>query len=145
MMELATRSRHEIQCTTIAGCLSYSGAVNYDGRRPIKGTEIFRIRCPKTNTLYFEGIPGDSGVIRWSRRSGAPAKLTGTFNRFSGYWSIEFDKDNVSKGEEVSISYDWQPHYLTGAKVMVLLNNEERLVPIEDLQKAICSHLIKDD
>ena len=140
MMNHAPRKQREVLATTDnAVTLLYAGAAAFDGRRPIPGSVVFTIG--PGSRVYFEGRVDDSGVINWVRKSGGKPPLRGEFNSRTGFWQIEFQHGAVAKGEDITISYDWQPHYLSGAEVMVRINNEDRLVPIEDLQAALYSRL----
>lgn len=141
MMELEPQRETVSLGTTQDYCLSYAGAIPYDGRRVIPGSVVFQIGDPITMKTYFEGRPTESGSIEWTRKAGGDHGLTGTFRLDTGQWHIDFGRTKPERGEEITVTYRWQPHYLSGAEVMVRVNNEDRLVPIRDLQKALWSYL----
>jgi hypothetical protein len=72
------------------------------------------------------------------------SSMAGDWNDQSGVWRIDLGDHVLEKGEEITLTYKWQPHYLHGAEVMVRLNNEDRFVPIADLQKALRNYLGDD-
>ncbi|MGD9729309.1 MAG: hypothetical protein AB7V39_23445, partial [Nitrospiraceae bacterium] len=134
MMNLAPRTKTEFCANTVSNCLLYGGSVPTQWRRVIPGSVVFRIGKP--DKTYFEGRADDArGTIEWSRLSGAPFRKEDIFSTWSyGNWQIQFlDPSLVCDGEQLTVSYDWQPHHLHGAEVLVRLNNEERYVPIQDL------------
>jgi len=144
-MNREPRKQTELCATTNGVCRVYQGAIPYGGRKLIRGTEVFRIGNVLTSCIYFEGRPDEHGVIRWTRTtSGKAAKATGTWNYQTGFYSIEFDESELAKDEEITLSYKWQPHHLTGAMVMIRINNEDRLIPIEELQAALVERLTDD-
>lgn len=137
------KTRSELCATTEKWCAAYSGAVPYSGRKVIPGTVKFEIGTAEK--AYFEGIPEDNGNIEWRRTSGTPladGDIIGKMNLASGYWDICFNnRDLIQDGEQITVSYDWQPHHLSGAEVLIRINNEERFVPIGELQSALYSYL----
>lgn len=143
MMNREPRTEEVVQSTLTENCYFYSGAVHFDGRKMIKGSGRFEIRNPKTGQVFYRGDVNLKGDIQWRRVSGAHTNLHGQFNHSSGYWTISFDGDEseLNPGEEIVFTYEWTPHYLSGAKVQVEINNEPRMVPIEDLQAALYSYL----
>lgn len=136
------KTKTEICGTLVDYCHAYSGCVHYGGRKVLPETIKFEIGTPEKT--YFEGSL-EGGVIQWRRLSGAPlAKeaLTGRMNEATGGWDIIFnDHSLLQPGEQITITYDWQPHHLTDAEVLVRVNNEERFVPIRELQSALYSYL----
>jgi len=122
------RKRTDSCCSTDRTILTYTGAIPFNARQVIPGTEVFRICCIDTGKVYFEGRPDKSGLILWYRLAGGEAGVRGQWNRFTGAWEIVFNKGVSGDNEEILLTYEWQPHYLNGAEVMVRLNNEDRMV-----------------
>ena len=144
MMNREPRTKTELCATTDGYTACYSGAIPWGGREVVKGSVVFKIG---TNTQeYFEGrVVEERETIVWRRLSGAPLgpnDIAGTFSPNAGYYQIIFNnKSLIQDGEQITVSYDWRPHHLTGAEVLVRINNEDRLVPIEELQRAMNSYL----
>jgi hypothetical protein len=143
-MNREPRTKTELCAITDGYTAHYSGAVPWGGRDVIKGSVVFRIGTPESS--YFEGCVDEAReIIRWRRLSGAPLDpndITGKFSPHSGYFQIIFNnKGLIQDGEQITVTYDWQPHHLTGAEVLVKVNNEERFVSIEELQSALRSYL----
>lgn len=138
------RTKTELCATTERGCYHYSGSIPYFGRDVVKNSVVFQIGTP--DKIYFEGRAEDEwDRVSWKRLSGAtlnPGDIETVWNARSGYFQIVFhNRDLVQDGEQITVSYDWQPHPLSGAEVLVKVNNEERFVPIEELQHALHSYL----
>ena len=144
MMNRDPKTQTEFCANIEKDCTSYNGAIPYHRRAVIEGSVVFRIGT-ETQT-YFEGRADDkAGTINWERLSGASrgtGAITSRWHRIAGSWSIQFsDSSLLSEGERITVTYDWQPHHLSGAEVMVRVNNEERFIPIEELQSALYNYL----
>jgi len=123
----------------------YNGAVPFGGRKILPDTVIFRIGARPGVSPIFEGRLGENGTIKWTRVSTrGPADMSGVWHPQAGYWQFDTGKTPLSTEEEITVEYQWQPHHLHGAEIMVRLNNEERFIPIEDLQNALHQYLGSD-
>ena len=117
---------------------TFSANIRTD-REIVPGSEIFRVR--KGEHTYFMGRANPAGVVDWIRRaSGKALDTSSTFDRTTGQFMVTFPEP-IEDGEELSVTYKWRPHYLSGAQVMVHLNGEDRFVPIRDLQQAFGTDL----
>lgn len=151
MMELMPRRRTELLSVVQDRCSNYSGAVPLGGRRVIHGSEVFRVGRRDTGAVYYEGRPVNNaacdhapGTVAWICRStNEPTRFQSVWNRAAGFWKIQFN-GFPETGLEITLSYSWQPHYLYGAEIMVRLNDEERFVPIADVQAAF-HHYLADE
>jgi len=138
-----SRKRTDNCGSTDRTILSYIGVIPFNARQIIPDTEVFRVCCKDTGKVYFEGRPDESGLILWSRLAGGKASVRGKWYHSTGAWEIMFDPGVPSDNEEILLSYEWQPHYLSGAEVMVRINNEDRMVPVKDLRDALHGYLGK--
>jgi len=141
MMNRENRKMEVVLSKTFKHCGHYQGSIPLDGRKMVEGSGRFFIRNPQ-GVDYYVGTPGQDNNINWSRVAGAATKITGYILPHAHYWQIHFDDlGEVADGEEIIFTYEWTPHHLHGAEVMVRVNNEERWVPITELQAALSSYL----
>ncbi len=119
--------------------LSFMASIRTD-RDIVPGSEIFRVK--KGDHTYFVGRADIDGVVGWIRRaSGKKIHAPSTYCRTTGQFQVTFCDGAPEPGEELSVSYKWRPHALSGALVMVHVNGEDRFVPIRDLQQALGTDL----
>ena len=142
MMVRPTRTATEFLGTGNGWNSTFSANIRTD-REIVPGSEIFRVR--KGEHTYFMGRANTAGVVNWIRKaSGKALDTSSTYDRTTGQFIVSFPEP-IEDGEELSVTYKWRPHYLSGAQVYVRLNGEDRLVPIRDLQQAFGTDLSEEE
>jgi len=142
MMVSPTRTATELLGIGNGVNLTFSANIRTD-RKIIPGSEIFRVR--KVEHTYLLGRADTAGVVNWIRKaSGTALEASSSYSRATGQFMVTFP-DPIEDGAELSVTYKWRPHYLSGAQVMVHINGEDRFVPIRDLQQAFGTDLSEEE
>jgi len=144
MIQQEPIKQFEVLASTNGHSRIYGGLLKL--KRPediVNGSVRLFIGAEGANSPRFVGQPASDGRLRWEAVSSEDEHHANTLGGtlIATTYSVVCHGLPLSAGNEITITYEWQPHYLNGAEVLVRLHNEERFVPIADLKEALRRHL----